>query len=159
MGGGWSPYWAHSALRPLLAYCTWPRSWWNERFWQGKPNYSEKTFPSATSPTTNPVWTDSGSNPGHHSGKPATNRLCSTYICKQIFWLPSLDKLVAPPHPHTRKPVKKFCITRARCSTMNSDTCYSTIGAFQWVHPLLKSYRSPCSILFIFFLTCSWTLQ
>jgi hypothetical protein len=34
--GGWSPNWAHSAHRPLLAYCTCPgwlwgwRIWWNE---------------------------------------------------------------------------------------------------------------------------------
>jgi hypothetical protein len=60
-GGGWSPYWVHSALRPLLAYCTCPgwlwgwRSWWNEWFWQGKPNYSEKTCPDATLSTTNPT--------------------------------------------------------------------------------------------------------
>jgi hypothetical protein len=58
--GGWSPYWVHLALRSLLAYCTCPgwswgwRSWWNERFWQGKPKYSEKTYPDATLSTTNP---------------------------------------------------------------------------------------------------------
>jgi hypothetical protein len=58
---GWNPYWLHSALRLLLAYCTCPgwlwgwRSWWNERFWQGKPKYSEKTCPDATLSTTNPT--------------------------------------------------------------------------------------------------------
>jgi hypothetical protein len=31
------------------------RSWWNERFWQGKPKYSEKTCPDATLLTTNPT--------------------------------------------------------------------------------------------------------
>jgi hypothetical protein len=56
--GGWSPYWVHSALRPLLAYSTCPgwlwgwRSWWNERFWQGKPKYSDPealgSIPAAT---------------------------------------------------------------------------------------------------------------
>jgi hypothetical protein len=40
---------------------------WNEN-WQGKPKYSEKTCPSATLSTTNPIWPDLGSNP-------ATNRL------------------------------------------------------------------------------------
>jgi hypothetical protein len=30
-------------------------SWWNERFWQGKPKYSEETCPDATLPTTNPT--------------------------------------------------------------------------------------------------------
>jgi hypothetical protein len=59
--GGWSPYWVHSALWPLLAYCSCPRwlwgwrSWLNEWFWQGKPKYSEKTCPDATLSTTNPT--------------------------------------------------------------------------------------------------------
>jgi hypothetical protein len=59
--GRWSPYWVHSALRPLPASATCPgwlwgwRSWWNERFWQGKPKYSEKTCPDATLSTTNPT--------------------------------------------------------------------------------------------------------
>jgi hypothetical protein len=47
-----------------LAYCTCPgwlwglRIWWNE--WQGKPKYSEKTWPDATLSTTNPTWPDPG---------------------------------------------------------------------------------------------------
>jgi hypothetical protein len=49
-------------------------SWWNED-WQGKPKYSENTYPSATLSTTNPTWPDLGSNPGRRGGKPATNRL------------------------------------------------------------------------------------
>jgi hypothetical protein len=62
----------------LLAYCTCPgwlwgwRTWWNE--WQGKPKYSEKTYPGATLSTTNPTWPDPGLNPGRRGGKPATNR-------------------------------------------------------------------------------------
>jgi hypothetical protein len=58
--GGWSPYWVHSARRPLQAYCTcprwlwWWRIWWNED-WQGKPKYLDKTCPSATLSTTNPT--------------------------------------------------------------------------------------------------------
>jgi hypothetical protein len=36
--------------------------------------YSEKTYPRATLFTTNPT-PDFGSNPGHHGGKAATNRL------------------------------------------------------------------------------------
>jgi hypothetical protein len=47
---------------------------WNEN-WEGKPMYSYKTFPSATLSTTNPTWTDLGSNPARRGGKPATNRL------------------------------------------------------------------------------------
>jgi hypothetical protein len=59
--GGWSPYWVHSALWPLLAYCTCPgwlwewRSWWNDQFLQGKPKYSKNTCPDATLSTTNPT--------------------------------------------------------------------------------------------------------
>jgi hypothetical protein len=30
-------------------------SWWDERFWQGKPNYSEETCPDATLSTINPT--------------------------------------------------------------------------------------------------------
>jgi hypothetical protein len=78
--GGWSPYWVHSVRCHWMAYCTcpgwlwWWRIWWNED-WQGKPKYSEKTYPSATLSTTNPTWTDPGSNPDRRGGKPATNPL------------------------------------------------------------------------------------
>jgi hypothetical protein len=34
-----------------------------------------KTCPSATLSTTNPTWTDPGSNPGLRGGKSVTNRL------------------------------------------------------------------------------------
>jgi hypothetical protein len=34
-----------------------------------------KTRPSATLSTTNPIWTDPGSNPGLRDERPATNRL------------------------------------------------------------------------------------
>jgi hypothetical protein len=47
---------------------------WNEN-WQGKPKYQEKTCPSATFFTTNPIWPDLGSNPGRRGEKPATKRL------------------------------------------------------------------------------------
>jgi hypothetical protein len=50
----------------------------------------EKTCPSATLSTTNPIWTDPESNPGLRGGRPAVNRLshgtaltCS-YICMYI---------------------------------------------------------------------------
>jgi hypothetical protein len=57
-------------LSPLYCGYFWPivptpgdrwgwlwRNLWNED-WQGKPKYSEKTCPSATSSTTNPTWPD-----------------------------------------------------------------------------------------------------
>jgi hypothetical protein len=34
-----------------------------------------KTCPSATLSTTNPIWTDPGSNPALRGGRPAANRL------------------------------------------------------------------------------------
>jgi hypothetical protein len=47
-----------------------------EHQWNGidreKPTTRRKTCPSAT---TNPTWTDPGSNPGLRSGRPATKRL------------------------------------------------------------------------------------
>jgi hypothetical protein len=58
---GSSPYWVHSAPRPLLACCTCPGwlwgwiSWWNKRFWQWRPKYSEKTCLDAILSTTNPT--------------------------------------------------------------------------------------------------------
>jgi hypothetical protein len=38
-------------------------NWWNET-WQGKPKYSEKTYPSATLSTTKSHMTEPVSNPG-----------------------------------------------------------------------------------------------
>ena len=47
---------------------------WNE-IERGKPKYLEKkTCPIATLSTTNPTWTDPGSNPGLRNERPATNR-------------------------------------------------------------------------------------
>jgi hypothetical protein len=43
--------------------------------WQRKPKYSERTCPSATLSTTNPILPDPGLNPARRGGKPVTNRL------------------------------------------------------------------------------------
>jgi hypothetical protein len=77
---GVSPYWVHSALRPLLPYCTCPgwlwgwRSWWNTRFWQGKLKYSEKNLPRRHFVNHKSHLPNPGATPGHRGGKPATNR-------------------------------------------------------------------------------------
>jgi hypothetical protein len=42
---------------------------------RGNRSTRRKPAPSATLSTTNPIWPDSGSNPGLRGGKPATNRL------------------------------------------------------------------------------------
>jgi hypothetical protein len=61
--GGWTPTRSTRHVGHQLAYCTCPgwlwgwRIWWNDD-WQGKPKYSEKTCPIATSSTTNPTWPD-----------------------------------------------------------------------------------------------------
>jgi hypothetical protein len=58
-------------------WCAWGSRWYEN--WQGKQKYSEKTYPSATSSTTNPTWPDLGSKPGRCGGirgNPAFNRLC-----------------------------------------------------------------------------------
>jgi hypothetical protein len=49
-------------------------NWWNDDR-QGKPKYSEKTYPTAILSTTNPTWPDAGSNPGRRGGSPTTNLL------------------------------------------------------------------------------------
>jgi hypothetical protein len=70
--------------RSLKASCA--TLWWrwekDDRFFifpsNGAPvewNWQGKTCPSATLSTTNPTWTESGSNPGFRGGRPATNRL------------------------------------------------------------------------------------
>jgi hypothetical protein len=47
---------------------------WNE-IDRGKPKYSGKNYPSVTLSTTNPTWTDLGSNPRLRGERPATNHL------------------------------------------------------------------------------------
>jgi hypothetical protein len=59
---------------------------WNET-WQGKPEYSEITCPSATLFTTNSTWPDLGSNPDRRGGKPATNRLSYGKAKRRILGL------------------------------------------------------------------------
>jgi hypothetical protein len=41
----------------------------------GETEVLGENLPNATLSTTNPTWSDSGSNPGRRGGKPATNRL------------------------------------------------------------------------------------
>jgi hypothetical protein len=84
---GCSPYWIHSARRPLLAYCTCPgwlsgwRIWWNKD-WQMKSKYSEKTCPSASLFTTNPSWPDAGAKPDQ--------RLSASAMARPVCYVPCL---------------------------------------------------------------------
>jgi hypothetical protein len=86
-------------------------SQWNKN-WQGKPKYSEKTYPSDTLSTTNPTLPDLGSYSGRRSEKPATNRLrygtpqprggsrsrsgVRVLVVKRENWLPLSVPLVQP---------------------------------------------------------------
>jgi hypothetical protein len=60
--------------------------WWNEN-WQGEPKYLEETCPSATLSIANPTRLDLGSNLGHCSGKPVTNRLSYAMAINRHFTL------------------------------------------------------------------------
>jgi hypothetical protein len=52
-----------------------------------------KTCPSATLSTTNPTWTDPGSNPGLRGERPATNRLSHGTASVNTLRLPYLTLL------------------------------------------------------------------
>jgi hypothetical protein len=45
-----------------------------------------KTCPSSNLSTTNPTWTDPGSNPGLRSGRPAANRVSHGTACTLIYF-------------------------------------------------------------------------
>jgi hypothetical protein len=50
-----------------------------------------KTCPSATFSTTNPTWTDKGSNPGLHGGRPAANCLSHGMAQLSVMLMHSTD--------------------------------------------------------------------
>jgi hypothetical protein len=81
---------------------------WNEN--DGKTEeLGGKTCPSATLSTTNPTWTDPGSNPGLHGGRPAANRLShgtALYTALQII------------------PTKNFCKEEISFKETNVHVCY-----------------------------------
>jgi hypothetical protein len=70
--------------------------------WDGKPKNSEKTYSSAAFSSTNPTWSDPGSNPGRLVGKPATNVL--SYGMSPQFLTGSLNKR------SNSRPYTIFCI-------------------------------------------------
>jgi hypothetical protein len=80
LGVGWD--WVHLVRRPLTGLLYQPRMIDDDECEAvggmriGRGNRSTRRKPArATLSTTNPTWFDSGSNPGRHGGKPATNRL------------------------------------------------------------------------------------
>jgi hypothetical protein len=91
--GGWSPYWVHSALRPLLAYCTCPgwmsgwRSWWNEMVLAGEIEVLGENLPRRHFVHHKCQLPDPCANPGCRGGKSATNRLsfCAAYRSLQNY--------------------------------------------------------------------------
>jgi hypothetical protein len=81
-GGGGGELWS-LLLSPVHDNGWWV---WSNRWsaWQGKPKYSDKTYSTASFPTTNPTWPDLGLNPVLRSGKPASNRL--SYADMQCYF-------------------------------------------------------------------------
>jgi hypothetical protein len=81
LGVGW--HWVHFERGPLFVLLYQNRTMDYDEcgavdgmgIGKGKPKYSYKIYPTATSSTTNPKWPDLGSNPGCRGGKPATNGL------------------------------------------------------------------------------------
>jgi hypothetical protein len=74
-------------LLPLLAYCTSPRWWWLWRnwwnkVWQGKPKYSETTYPSVTLFITKSHMTRTGFEPGPPRWEASDNFFY--LVCKAI---------------------------------------------------------------------------
>jgi hypothetical protein len=93
---------------------------WNE-IDRGKPMYSRKTCPSVTLSTTNPTWTEPGSNPGLRGGRPATNRLSlgTAYVSVSIWHTQSS---VLEPLAIVRAPAFKICTVHINCEEMGSVT-------------------------------------
>jgi hypothetical protein len=93
-----------SELLPLTDILFIPHVMWVWRtmvewYWQGKSKeLGERTCPSATLSTTNPIWIYPGANPGRRSDRPATNRLnhgtthyspyckVNRIVTKLIYW-------------------------------------------------------------------------
>jgi hypothetical protein len=91
---------------------------WNEH-WQGKPKYSEKTYPSATLSTTNPTWPDLGLNPDRHGRKPATNRLSYGTALRRIQLFDDSAKCLVCWYQNVDSPcLNATCFISYLCSTV-----------------------------------------
>jgi hypothetical protein len=80
-GGGGGMEWSPLLLRSLMAVC----GMWNA--WGGKPEYSEKTCPSAALSTTNSTWHDPVSKPGNGNGRLTTRAMTQPVWSKCNTWV------------------------------------------------------------------------
>jgi hypothetical protein len=128
LNGRWGPIWVHSARRRLIVLLyllrvTVRMEYLVEWSWQGKPMYLGKTCPNATLSTTNPTWSDQGSNPGNpgrRGGKPAANRLsCGEAVAQgrcpysardHSFYLETRFSTISSKSPVNLKSVMHICI-------------------------------------------------
>jgi hypothetical protein len=115
-----------------------------------------ETCPSATLSTTNPTWTDPGSNPGLRGERSATNRLSygtavslgngSANWCEQLQHTPCICCCKDDFRIH--KVEQKFKIVHVPCSKMShhTHTLYDT-HTHTHTHTYIYIYTNSCTII------------
>jgi hypothetical protein len=120
---GWDEAVSSWYISHYLAFCISPgcvrlvrSSRWSEN-WQGKPKYSEKTWPSATLSTATPTWPDLESNLGCHGGEPVATRLSYGTALR----VHSLVLIVTPVSPQCQLTYRVVVYIRFFCNLISSE--------------------------------------